>query len=163
MYPDMNVNGVGGANGSGRTGESRQRSEQDPRNIQIFGSSSNDDDIDMSQNLYVRKMQNAKNAAEDASQTTQTWIERVKYYVSQGYSYAKATAAADEDTGTGSVNRGQLVQRLVNQGYDRETAERLIPRNVDQRIDDAREKGRAEGERRIQELDQKLEDIKRRR
>ena len=162
MYPDMNVNGVGGTRGSGHSEGSRERAEQDPRDIQVFGGSKSDD-VDMSDNLYIRKMNNAKRAAEDASQTTQTWMERVKYYVSQGYSYAKATAAADEDTGTGNVNREQLVQRLVNQGYDRETAERAIPRNIDKRIDDAREKGRAEGERRIQELDQRLEDIKRRR
>lgn len=162
MYPEMNVNGIGGTNSSGRSEGSRERTEQDPRDINVF-EGSRSDDVDMSDNLYIRKMNNAKQAAEDASQTTQSWMERVKYYVSQGYSYAKATAAADEDTGKGNVNREQLVQRLVNQGYDRETAERAIPRNIDKRIDDAREKGRAEGERRVQELDQKLENIKRRR
>ncbi len=153
MYP--HVNGVGGTNGSHRSGGTQGRSEQDPRDINIFGGD-NDDIQESSSMQFIR---NTKRAAEEASQKTQTHMERVKYYINQGYSYSEAFDAAEQEEG-GPVNREQLVQRLVNQGYDRETAERAIPRNIDQRIDYVREQGRLEGERRVQELDQKLNNIR---
>jgi len=156
MYPDLNVNGVGDTKGSHRSGNTQGRSEQDPRDINIFGGGADDDIQESSSMQFIR---NTKKAAEEASQKTQAHMERVKYYISQGYSYAEAFDAAEQEEG-GPVNREQLVQRLVNQGYDRETAEKLIPRNIDQRIDYAREQGRIEGERRVQELDQKLNNIR---
>lgn len=138
MYP--HVNGVGGTNGSHRSEGTQGRSEQDPRDINIFGGD-NDDIQESSSMQFIR---NTKKAAEEASQKTQTHMERVKYYINQGYSYSEAFEAAEQEEG-GPVNREQLVDRLVKQGYDRETAERLIPRNIDARIAEARADGIRQG------------------
>ncbi|MBR1907429.1 hypothetical protein IJ818_00655 [bacterium] len=156
MYPNLNVNGVGGTNGSHRSGSTNGRSEQDPRDIDIFGGGSDDD---ISESSSMQFIKNTKKAAEEASQKTQSHMERIKYYVDQGYTYAQAIQAVEDEEG-GPVTRAQLVQRLIAQGYDPETAESLIPQNVDQRIDYAREQGRAEGQRRIQEFDQQLNNIR---
>ena len=158
MYPDMNVNGVGGAKGSGRTDETIRRTEQDPRDINVFGNSRVDDN---EENSSMRFINNHKRIAEEASQQTASWIDKVKEYMSQGYSQSKAMQMADEDTGSGNVPREALVQKLVDQGYDREFAERKVPRNWDDMRDYARQKGEIQGEARVRELDQKLENIKR--
>lgn len=146
MYP--HVNGVGGTNGAGNSRQSN-------------GASGSQESSSQETSIFSRKMNNARAAAENASQKTQQHMDRVKYYINQGYTYAQAIEAAEKEEG-GPANRAQLIERLVRQGYDRETAESLIPQNVDQRIDYAREKGRIEGQRKIDELDQKLNGIRRR-
>ena len=122
-------------------------------------SSKMDKSIDSAKAATNKTVKNTKKAAEEASQKTQSHMERIKYYVDQGYTYAQAIQAVEDEEG-GPVTRAQLVQRLIAQGYDPETAESLIPQNVDQRIDYAREQGRAEGQRRIQEFDQQLNNIR---
>jgi len=146
MYP--HVNGVGGTNGAGNSRQSN-------------GTTGRQESSSQEPSIFSRKMSNARATAEEASQKTQQHMDRVKHYINQGYTYAQAIEAAEQEEG-GPVNREQLVERLVKQGYDRETAERAIPRNIDQRIDYAREKGRIEGQRKVDELDQKLNGIRRR-
>jgi len=160
MYPDMNVDGVGSSRGSGRSDKSSQREEQNPRDINIFGGSRVEDDDENTSMQFIR---NRKRVAEEASQKTQSWIDKVKEYMNQGYSQSKAIQMADEDTGSGNVSREALVQKLVDQGYDREFAERKVPRNWNDMRDYARQKGEIEGEARVRELDQKLENNRRRR
>ena len=145
MYP--HVNGVGGTNGAGNSRQSNGTTGRQESNTQ--------------ESSIFSKLNRTKAAAEDASQKTQQHMDRVKHYINQGYTYAQAIEAAEQEEG-GPVNREQLVERLVKQGYDRETAERAIPRNIDQRIDYAREQGRIEGQRKVDELDQKLNGIRRR-
>ncbi len=138
MYPDMNVNGVGGAKGSGRTDETRRRTEQDPRDINVFGESRVEDDED---NATMRFINNQKRIAEEASQQTASWIDKVKEYMNQGYSQSEASRLADEDIDGGEITRESLVNRLVIQGYDYETAESLVPKNIETRIAEARAEG----------------------
>lgn len=140
MYP--HVNGIGGASGAGNSKKSN-------------GIANGQESHSQESSIFSRKMNNAKVAAEDASQKTQQHMDRVKYYINQGYTYAQAIEAAEKEEG-GPATREQLVERLVKQGYDKETAESLVPRNVDQRIDYARKQGEIEGQRKINELDQKL-------
>jgi len=140
MYPDMNINGVGGSKGSGRLESSRQREEQDPRDINVFGNSRVEDDED---NKTMRFINNQKRIAEEASQKTQSWVDRLKYYINQGYSQSEASKLADEDIDGdgGEITRESLVNRLVIQGYDYETAESLVPKNIETRIAEARAEG----------------------
>lgn len=158
MYPDMNVDGVGSSRGSGRSERAGQRQEQDPREINVFGNSRVDDN---EENSSMRFINNHKRIAEEASQATQSWIDKVKDYMNQGYSQSKAMQMADEDTGSGNVSREALVQKLVDQGYDREFAERKVPRNWDDMRDYARQKGEIEGEAKVRAFDQKLDNIRR--
>lgn len=157
MYP--HVNGVGGTNDPNYSKNTQGRSEQDPRDIDIFGGSSS---YETTGNKTLDKLHRTRQSADEASQNTQSHMERVKYYISQGYTYAEAIEAAEAE-GDGPANRENLVQKLVNQGYDRETAEKLIPKNIDERIDFAREKGRIEGEIKVKELDQNLDNLHNRR
>lgn len=158
MYPDMNVDGVGSSRGSGRSERAGQRQEQNPRDINVFGESRFEDEEENSSMQFIR---NHKRAAEEASQKTASWIDKVKEYMNKGYSQSKAMQMADEDIDGGQMSRETLINKLVAQGYDYETAESLVPRNIDQRIENAREKGRMEGEAKVRAFDQKLDNIRR--
>ena len=139
MYP--HVNGIGGTNGSHRSNNTQGRTEQDVKDINIFEES----DVEESyEDRTLSWMQRTKQNAEEASKDTKAYMEKVKNYVKQGYSYSEAFKAADEET-DGVVNRENLVERLVKQGYDRETAERLIPKDIDARIAEARADGIRQG------------------
>ena len=159
MYPKFNIDGVGGLNNSKHSEELRQRKEENPKDIDIFSNAQFTQVED--KGGVTEFIKNNKKAAEEASQKTLSHIDRVKHYIKQGYSNAKAIELAEKEEGN-VVNRKNLVERLEAQGYDKETAEKMIPQNIDERIEDARQKGRDAGQKEIQELNRKLDNIRRR-
>ena len=153
MYPNLNVNGVGGTDNSGRSNASSRASEQNQEEIQVFNFNAGD-----SGNRTLDKLRRTRELADEAAETTKSHMERIKYYMNQGLTMSQAIQMVEDEEG--GVSRENLVNRLVKQGFDRETAEKLIPKNIDARIERAREEGRIAGEQKVQQLDQKLDNIR---
>lgn len=153
MYPNLNVNGVGGTDNLGRSNGARRSAEQGQEDEQIFNFSN-----EGSGNRNLDRLRRDKELAEEASKTTAAHIDRIKDYMAQGMTMTQAIDMVTAEEG--GVSREFLIERLVKQGFDRKTAEKLIPRNIDDRIERAREEGRMHGERKVQELDEKLDRIR---
>ncbi len=156
MYPSFNIDGIGSLNNSNHSEELQPKKEENPKDIDIFSNAKFTQVED--KNSITEFINTRKKAAEDASKKTLSHIDRVKQYIKQGYSYAKAIELAEKDEG-GEVNRKNLVKRLEDQGYDKETAEKMIPKNIDERINHTRKLGKAQGEAKNKQLENSLNNM----
>ena len=152
MYPEFNVNGVGATGQSRRSNHSNRSQRENDNDIQVFNFSNDDE------NPTVSKLRRTRELADEAAENTKSHMEKIRNYMKEGLSMSEAIQLVEDEEG--GVSRETLISRLVKQGFDEETADRLIPRNIDDRIEYAREEGRIAGERRVQEFNQKINNIR---